>query len=95
LFSFLSVSLVGEVLQDAGVAIEIIDAGGGFPAAYADVAPPPLGAIFAEIEAGFERLGMPASPAVGRARSRPAGAEPATDADTHLALEREFRSNLK
>ncbi len=54
-----ALTLLGEVLRDAGVGIEIIDVGGGFPVAYTDVAPPPLGAIFAEIEAGFERLGMP------------------------------------
>jgi ornithine decarboxylase len=47
------------VVQNAGVAIEIVDVGGGFPAMYPDIEPPPLGAIFAEIDAGFERLRMP------------------------------------
>jgi ornithine decarboxylase len=51
--------LVGAVIRDAGVAIEVIDVGGGFPVPYPDVEPPPLGACFAEIEAGFEQLGVP------------------------------------
>jgi ornithine decarboxylase len=51
--------LVDHVAKDAGVAIEIVDVGGGFPVSYTDVEPPHLGEIFAEIEAGFERLRMP------------------------------------
>jgi ornithine decarboxylase len=47
------------VIRAAGVAIDIIDVGGGFPVAYPDVEPPPLGAIIAEIEAGMERLDLP------------------------------------
>ena len=56
-----ALALVGEVIRDAGVAIEVIDIRGGFPVAYPDVEPPPVGAYFAEIEAGFERLGLPAA----------------------------------
>jgi hypothetical protein len=63
-----ALALVGEVISDAGVAIEVIDVGGGFPVRYPDVEVPPLGAYLAEIEAGFERLGRPE--AVGRARPR-------------------------
>jgi ornithine decarboxylase len=33
--------------------------GGGFPVSYPGTRPPPLGAFFAEIEAGFEALGLP------------------------------------
>jgi ornithine decarboxylase len=51
--------LVGEVLGDARVPVEVIDVGGGFPVPYPEVEPPPLGAFFAEIEAGFERLHLP------------------------------------
>ena len=51
--------LSAEVIRDAGVGVDIIDIGGGFPVAYPDVEPPPLGAFLAEIEAGFERLGLP------------------------------------
>lgn len=50
---------VGEVIRDADVGVDIIDVGGGFPVAYPDVEPPPLGAFLAEIEAGFERLDLP------------------------------------
>jgi ornithine decarboxylase len=54
-----ALALVGGVIRDAGVAIEVIDVGGGFPVPYPDVEPPPLGAYLAEIEAGFESLGVP------------------------------------
>ncbi len=50
--------LAGRVIAAAGVAIEVIDVGGGFPVAYPDVEPPPLGAIIAEIEAGFDALDL-------------------------------------
>ena len=56
-----ALALVGEVIRAAGVAIDIVDVGGGFPVAYPDVEPPPLGAFIAEIEDGFERLGLPAT----------------------------------
>jgi ornithine decarboxylase len=54
-----ALDLVGQVVRGAGVTLEIIDVGGGFPVSYPDVEPPPLGAFLAEIEAGFERLGLP------------------------------------
>jgi ornithine decarboxylase len=38
-----ALALVGEVISDAGVAIEVIDVGGGFPVRYPDVEVPPLG----------------------------------------------------
>lgn len=53
--------LAGEVIHTAGVAVDIVDVGGGFPVAYPNVEPPPLGAFIAEIEDGFERLGLPAA----------------------------------
>jgi ornithine decarboxylase len=53
--------LAGEAIRRAGVAIDIIDVGGGFPVSYPDLEPPPLGAYFAEIEAAFEELGLPAA----------------------------------
>lgn len=56
-----ALGLVGAVIRDAGVTIDIVDVGGGFPVAYPDVAPPPLGAFIAEIEAGIEQLGLPAT----------------------------------
>ncbi len=54
-----ALALAGAMLRDAGVAIEVIDVGGGFPVRYPDADPPPLGAFIAEIEAGVERLGLP------------------------------------
>lgn len=55
-----ALALAGGVLRDAGVALEVLDIGGGFPASYPDSEPPPLGAFMAEIEAGVERLALPA-----------------------------------
>ena len=54
-----ALDITGEVIRAAGVAIDIIDVGGGFPVAYPDAEPPALGAFMAEIEEGFERLGLP------------------------------------
>jgi ornithine decarboxylase len=53
--------LVDQVIRAAGVRIDIIDVGGGFPVAYPDVEPPAMGAFFAEIEEGFEKLALPAT----------------------------------
>jgi ornithine decarboxylase len=53
-----ALALSGEVVSAAGVTVDVIDVGGGFPVAYPDQEPPPLGAFFAEIEAGFDRLGL-------------------------------------
>ena len=57
----------------AGVAIDVIDVGGGFPVAYPDQEPPPIGAFFAEIEDGFDRLDLPGRPPVGGTRPRAGG----------------------
>jgi ornithine decarboxylase len=54
-----ALDLVGEVIDAAGVVIDVVDVGGGFPVAYPDVEPPALGAFIAEIEEGFDRLGLP------------------------------------
>jgi ornithine decarboxylase len=54
-----ALEIAGAVIAEAGVAIEVLDIGGGFPVAYPDVEPPPLGAFLAEIEAGFEQLNLP------------------------------------
>ncbi len=52
-------AIAAKVIAAAGVAIDIVDAGGGFPVCYPGQEPPPLGAFIAEIEAGFERLRLP------------------------------------
>ncbi len=54
-----ALALAGEAIRAAGVTVDIVDVGGGFPVAYPDAEPPPLGAILAEIEAGFEALDLP------------------------------------
>jgi ornithine decarboxylase len=58
-----ALDLVAEVVGLAGVAVDIVDVGGGFPVAYPDMdmTPEPLGAFMAEIEDGFEDLGLPAA----------------------------------
>ncbi len=53
--------LTGQVIRAAGVTVDVVDVGGGFPVAYPDQTPPPLGAFIAEIEAGFEQLGLPSA----------------------------------
>jgi ornithine decarboxylase len=54
-----AMALAGEAIRAAGVAVEVLDVGGGFPVAYPDIDPPPLGAFFAEIETAFEALNLP------------------------------------
>jgi ornithine decarboxylase len=54
-----ALALTGSVVTAAGVAVDVVDVGGGFPVAYPDQEPPEMGAIFAEIEAGFEALELP------------------------------------
>jgi len=54
-----ALALAGTVIREAAVPLDIVDVGGGFPVAYPNMEPPPLGAFLAEIEAGFERLGLP------------------------------------
>jgi ornithine decarboxylase len=54
-----ALDLAGQVIRAAGVAIDVVDVGGGFPVAYPDQEPPAMGAFFAEIEEGFDRLRLP------------------------------------
>ena len=54
-----ALALTGDLIRAAGVPVEVLDVGGGFPVAYPDIDPPPLGAFFAEIEAAFEALDLP------------------------------------
>jgi ornithine decarboxylase len=54
-------AIAANVIAVAGVAIDIVDAGGGFPVRYPEQEPAPLGAYMAEIEAGFDRLRLPAA----------------------------------
>jgi len=54
-----ALAMTSDVIRAAGVTVDIVDVGGGFPVAYPDVEPPALGAFLAEIEAGFEALNLP------------------------------------
>lgn len=54
-----AIALAGEVIRASGVHVDVLDIGGGFPAAYPDMDPPPLGAFMAEIDAAYDRLNMP------------------------------------
>ncbi|MCW3475777.1 type III PLP-dependent enzyme [Limobrevibacterium gyesilva] len=50
---------VGAAIRLAGVPVEVVDVGGGFPVSYPDITPPSLGAYLAEIGAAFDALGLP------------------------------------
>ena len=54
-----ALAVAGEAIRRAGVAVEVVDVGGGFPAAYEGVTPPPMEAFFAAIAEGFSALGLP------------------------------------
>jgi len=54
-----AIALAGYVIRASGVRVDVIDVGGGFPVAYPDIDPPPLGAFMAEIDAAFDALEMP------------------------------------
>lgn len=57
-----AIALTGEVIAQAGVDLDVLDVGGGFPVAYPGMEPPPLGAFMAEIETSVEALKLPARP---------------------------------
>lgn len=54
-----AIALAAEVIREAGVTVEVLDVGGGFPAAYPDVVPPPLGDFMAAIRAAFAAAALP------------------------------------
>ncbi|WP_264798112.1 type III PLP-dependent enzyme domain-containing protein, partial [Acidocella aminolytica] len=54
-----AMQLAGEVIRASGVRVDVLDIGGGFPVAYPDMDPPPLGAFMAEIDAAYDALDMP------------------------------------
>ena len=51
-----ALALAGEVIAGCGVAIDIVDVGGGFPVSYPDMTPPPLGDYIAAITAASAAL---------------------------------------
>jgi len=54
-----AIALAGAVIREAGVEIDRIDVGGGFPASYPGSTPPDLSLYFDEIEASFQALDLP------------------------------------
>jgi ornithine decarboxylase len=54
-----AMQLAGEIIRAAGVRVDVLDIGGGFPVAYPDMDPPPLGAFMAKIDAAYDALQMP------------------------------------
>jgi len=51
-----AIALVGEAIARCGVAVDIVDVGGGFPISYPDMTPPPLGDYIAAITAASAAL---------------------------------------
>jgi|SRR5580658_437972 ornithine decarboxylase len=53
-----ALDLAGRVIAEAGVVVDGIDVGGGFPVSYPEMTPPTLGRYFDAIGQGFARLGL-------------------------------------
>jgi ornithine decarboxylase len=53
-----ALALAADVIAEAGVAVDVIDVGGGFPVSYPDVTPPPLALYLAKIKSAVDRLGL-------------------------------------
>lgn len=51
-----AIDAVEKTIIRAGVIVDILDVGGGFPAAYPGMTPPPLSHFFSAIEERFERM---------------------------------------
>jgi len=51
--------LIGSVQRRFAAPLAVVDVGGGFPASYVPVDPPPLEAYFAAIAQGYEALKLP------------------------------------
>lgn len=50
------------IVRAAGVELEVLDVGGGFPVSYPDLTPPPLADYFAAIEAGVAAMDLAVRP---------------------------------
>lgn len=55
-----AVALAAGAIRQAGVAVEILDVGGGYPVAYPDVVPPPLAAFTGAIAKAVAEQGLAA-----------------------------------
>ncbi len=47
------------VIRDAGIRLDVLDVGGGFPVPYPDMQPPPLDAFMTAIAHGVARMALP------------------------------------
>jgi ornithine decarboxylase len=54
-----AIAIAASIIAEAGVKLDVLDVGGGFPVAYPGMEPPPLGAFMAEIEESVEALDLP------------------------------------
>lgn len=50
--------LAGAVIVESGVAVDVVDVGGGFPVAYPGQTPPPLGDFMAAVARGVAAAGL-------------------------------------
>jgi ornithine decarboxylase len=57
----IALRVVRDVLESAHVALDCLDVGGGFPAAYTGTQIPPLAKFFAAIRSGLKELKLPKS----------------------------------
>ncbi|OIR06139.1 lysine/ornithine decarboxylase [mine drainage metagenome] len=55
-----ALALAGRIIAEAGVPIDVMDVGGGFPVSYPEEVPPPLDDYLSVIAEGVARLGLPA-----------------------------------
>lgn len=55
-----AIALAGRIVAEAGVVLDVLDVGGGFPVSYPGVTPPPLGDFMAAIAEGIAALDLPA-----------------------------------
>lgn len=51
-----AMATTNNIIRRAGVTVDIVDVGGGFPCSYPGLTPPPLEQYIAEIEAAFEAM---------------------------------------
>ncbi len=51
-----AMATAGDLIRQAGVTVDIVDVGGGFPAAYPTLTPPPLESYISEIAQAFENM---------------------------------------
>jgi ornithine decarboxylase len=53
-----AIALAARVIREAGVAVDLLDVGGGFPVAYPDITPPPLSAFTGAIAQAVAAEGL-------------------------------------